>query len=208
MPSTSISTPRKNRERIKEFESKPIMAEKKVSQHTLGLHNAFDLLSELGCLELAVFPDKYNESLVTKFYANLIADIDDPNSPVVGQVYVRGQVTIISPANIADFLSCPHYASLEGSRLERDFELSAVAKILLWELDQKKNRQVTLPSLCLISDFILGYKDLSLPSDSLVRELDVMVMPKLIGLGIAPPSSTHLVPRATRPTRNKIGKKK
>lgn len=33
---------------MKDSESKPIMAEKKVSQHTLGLHDTFDLLSELG----------------------------------------------------------------------------------------------------------------------------------------------------------------
>lgn len=68
---------------------------------------------------------------------------------------------------------------------------------ILRQLDQKKSRQVALPSPCLIVDFILGCKDLSLPSDSWFRELDVMVMHKLLGSGIAPPSLTHSMLRAS-----------
>lgn len=55
-----------------------------------------------------VFLDKYNESLVKEFYANLTADTADLNSPVVGYVYVRGQDIAFSSSNIDDFLSCPH----------------------------------------------------------------------------------------------------
>lgn len=42
-------------------------------------------------------------------------------------------------------------------------------------------------------------------TDTWVRKLDVMVMPKISG--IAPPSPTHSVPGASRPTRLKSGKK-
>lgn len=89
----------------------------------------------LGSVEWAgipgdVFPEKHNESLVTEFYINLTVEINDPNSPTVGQVYMKGLVIAFSPANITDFLSCPHYANIEGTGLEVNFDLDVVAKVL------------------------------------------------------------------------------
>lgn len=91
------------------------MAVKKVSQETLQLYNALELLNRLGYVEMAVFPNKYNESEVREFYANLITDIDDLDSLVVGQVYMRGKVIAFSPANITDFLS--YHIKIEGTGL-------------------------------------------------------------------------------------------
>lgn len=66
------------------------MTEKAVSQETLKFYNPFDLLSGLGCLEMAIFQENLNEILIREFYDNLTAEINDHNSPAVGQVYVRG----------------------------------------------------------------------------------------------------------------------
>lgn len=57
---------------IHNFEGKKIVAEKKVSQETLNLYNALDLLNGLGSVEIVVFLDKYKQNVVKDFYANLI----------------------------------------------------------------------------------------------------------------------------------------
>lgn len=62
--------------RMKEFVAKAIMAEKKVSQKTLGQYNALELQNNMGCVEMAMFPGKFNENLVKDFYDNLTVDID------------------------------------------------------------------------------------------------------------------------------------
>lgn len=64
---------------------------------------------------MAIFSEKYNESMVREFYANLTADIDDPNRLALGKVYVRSIVIAISRADIANFLSCPHYFEIDGT---------------------------------------------------------------------------------------------
>lgn len=115
-------------ERIHDFESKPIVAKKRVSQETLKLYNTFDLLSGLGCLEMAVFLETYNGSFVSEFYANLTADIDDPTSLALSHVYVRGQVIAFSPAYIDDFLSSPHYGNIKSTRLEGTLTLGQLQK--------------------------------------------------------------------------------
>lgn len=43
---------------------------------------------------------------------------------------MRGQVIAFSPSNIANFLSCSHYANIEDTRLEGDFDINAVANVL------------------------------------------------------------------------------
>lgn len=61
-------------------------AEKNVSQETLQLYNFLDLLNGLRCLEMVLFLEKYNKSVVREFYA-INTSIDDPDSPNMGQVY-------------------------------------------------------------------------------------------------------------------------
>lgn len=51
----------------RQFKGKTVIAEKKVSQETLQLYHALNLLNGLGCLEMLVFPKKYNESMVIIF---------------------------------------------------------------------------------------------------------------------------------------------
>lgn len=50
------------------------------------------------------------------------------------------------------------------------------------QLDQRKAKHIALPSPCLIPVFVLGCRDFSSPTDSWVRELDIMVMPEIIPL--------------------------
>ncbi|KAI5663395.1 hypothetical protein M9H77_22718 [Catharanthus roseus] len=50
---------------------------------------------------------------------------------------------------------------------------------ILRKIDQKKASKIALPSPCLISKYILGCRDLSLPTDSWLRELYPLVMPKI-----------------------------
>lgn len=57
-----------------------------MSQETLQLYNFLDLLNGLRCLEMVLFLEKYNKSVVREFYA-ITTSVDDPHSPNVGQVY-------------------------------------------------------------------------------------------------------------------------
>ncbi|KAI5668676.1 hypothetical protein M9H77_18529 [Catharanthus roseus] len=59
---------------------------------------------------------------------------------------------------------------------------------ILRNIDQKKPSKIVLPSPCLISEYILRCRDLSLPTDSWMRELNLLVMPNIIAPGIVPPS--------------------
>lgn len=111
------------------FEKKRIMAKKNVSQETLELYNAWELLNGLDCVEMVVFPEKYNESVLREFYVNLTNEIDDPDSPAMGWVIA------FSSTNIADFLSCPHYAEIEGIGLDGEVDLGEVSKVLTGDDD-------------------------------------------------------------------------
>lgn len=50
--------------RMKDFTSKPIMAEKRISQQVLAMYNALELLNGIGYVEMALYPEKYNEKFV------------------------------------------------------------------------------------------------------------------------------------------------
>ncbi|KAI5671851.1 hypothetical protein M9H77_12215 [Catharanthus roseus] len=195
-----------------------------------------ELLLRMGFMELALFSKQYNENLVKEFYANLFEDFGNLESLAYGQVYVRGHVINFSPANIAHYLSCPHFSDIKGTGLEEETNFDEVTKVLtgdaapvclktnrlnsnlmkmpyralfrvfcknwlpttnvtivlkerahllyafatrkrinictvilrniLRQIDQKKANKKTLPYLCLISEYLLGCRDLSLPSDS------------------------------------------
>lgn len=49
---------------MKDFTSKPIMAEKRISQQVLAMYNALELLNGIGYVEMALYPEKYNEKFV------------------------------------------------------------------------------------------------------------------------------------------------
>lgn len=93
---------------MKEFEIKPIMAERRMSQETLDQYNALGLFNAIGCLKMAIFLERYNESATREFYANLTVDIVNSETSAYGQVYVRRAVIAFSLANIVGFLSCLH----------------------------------------------------------------------------------------------------
>lgn len=44
----------------------------------------------MGCVQMALYPAKYNEILVREFYANMTAEAEDPHNPSFGVVYVKG----------------------------------------------------------------------------------------------------------------------
>ncbi|KAI5653486.1 hypothetical protein M9H77_30673 [Catharanthus roseus] len=89
-----------------------------------------ELLLGIGYVELALFPKQYNENLIKEFYANLTEEFCNPKSLAYGQVYVRGHVIYFSPANIAHYLSCPHYIDIEGTSLEEEADFDEVTKVL------------------------------------------------------------------------------
>lgn len=96
--------------------------------------------------------------LVREFCANLTADIDDPNSPAVSQVYVRGQVIAFSLANIVDFLSWLHYANIKGNGLDYDLEIDEVAKGLKGDGEAQWPDNIRLPSALLSLKYRALYK--------------------------------------------------
>lgn len=108
---------------MKEFETNSITAKKRVSQHTLAQYNALEMLNHMRYMDITIFPAKFNESLVREFYANLTADIDNANSPIYEQLYVRGTVIVFTPTNIITYLSCTHYPDIGGTGLEEEFDL-------------------------------------------------------------------------------------
>ncbi|KAI5667655.1 hypothetical protein M9H77_17508 [Catharanthus roseus] len=61
---------------------------------------------------------------------------------------------------------------------------------ILRQIDQKKASKTALLCPCLISEYLLCCRDLSLSSNSWVRALEPLVMPKIIAPGVVPPSPT------------------
>ncbi|KAI5653589.1 hypothetical protein M9H77_30776 [Catharanthus roseus] len=166
--------------RMVELFGKPIMVEKRVSQDMLEKYKVMELLLGMGYVELALFAKKYNENLVKEVYANLSEDFGNTESQAYGQVYVRGHIIDFSPANIAHYLSCPHFSYIEGqlptsnvtaiskerAHLLYDFATrkrinlcTIIFRNILRQIDQKKASKFALPSPCLISEYILAYLD-------------------------------------------------
>lgn len=99
------------------------------------MYNALELLSGMGCVEMAMYPEKYNENLLREFYANLTVKIDKDDSPICGQVYFKGTIIAFSLANITSILSYPHYPEVEDTGFEGEVDLDEVARVLTGEND-------------------------------------------------------------------------
>lgn len=84
----------------------------------------------MGCVEQVLFTKQYNENFVQEFYENLTKEFDNSESLAYGQVYVRGHVIDFSPANIANYISYPHYSDIEGTGLEEEGDYDELAKVL------------------------------------------------------------------------------
>lgn len=69
---------------------------------------------DMGCVKMPLFPTIYNEILVRKVFAYLIADIDKANSPSFEHVYVSGAIIAFTPVNIVAYLTWPHYPDIEA----------------------------------------------------------------------------------------------
>lgn len=113
--------------RIKDFRSKGFAAEKMVDQYILAMFNILEILSGMGCVEMTLYPTKYNENLERKFYANLLGGVDDVTSSSYGAVYVSGTPVAFTPSYIASFMSFPHYNDIEDTGLERGIDWDKVA---------------------------------------------------------------------------------
>lgn len=116
---------------MKDFESQGFAAEKRINHQTLALFNTLEILNGIRCVEITLYPSKYNEILVRDFYVNLFEGVDISTNPAFGAIYVRGTPIAFTPSNIASFLNCPHYEDLEGTGLERDANWNTVAHALI-----------------------------------------------------------------------------
>ncbi|KAI5677193.1 hypothetical protein M9H77_08143 [Catharanthus roseus] len=216
-----------------ELIDKPILTQKKITQESLEQYKVIELLLGMGCVELALFTEQYDENLVKELYANLTEEFGNSESPAYGQVYVRGHVIDFSPVNIAHYLSCPHYSDIEKTGLKEEVDFDETNRLnsnlikmpyrvlfivfygnwlpktnvtvirkkkghLLYAFATQKNinictkkaSKIALSFLYLITEYLLGYRDLSIPSDSWVRALDPLVMPKSTALSVVPQSHT------------------
>ncbi|KAI5677363.1 hypothetical protein M9H77_08313 [Catharanthus roseus] len=95
-----------------ELIDKPILAEKKITQESLEQYKIPELLLGMSC----------------EFYENLTKDFGNSESPAYGQVYTRGYLINLSLANIAHYLSCPHYNDIQGTGLEEEVDFDEVTK--------------------------------------------------------------------------------
>ncbi|KAI5663414.1 hypothetical protein M9H77_22737 [Catharanthus roseus] len=114
---------------------KPILAMKKISEESLEQYKVMELVQGMGCVELALFTEQYNENLVKEFYANSLKSL------VILRV-------------------------------------------------QPMASKITLPCPFLIIEYLLDCGDLSIPSDSWVKALDPLLMPKSTAPSVVPPSPT------------------
>ncbi|KAI5681113.1 hypothetical protein M9H77_02340 [Catharanthus roseus] len=155
-----------------------------------------------------------------EFYANLSEKFGNPESTTYGQVYVRRHVINFSTANIAYYLSCPYFSDIEGIGLEEeaDFDESLAETgypLQMSLLFSRKELICSMPlppgrgstSALLSSETSSGCRDLSLPSNSWIKALDPMVMPKIVAPGVAPPFPTpsmqgHTSPGSSYPKRS------
>lgn len=86
----------------------------------------------------------------------MTVEFSKPDSHACGQVYISGHIIDFSPANNADFLSCPHYTEIEGSGLEGDANFDKVASVLTreeeatWPYLNRLNSNQILPSYMIL----------------------------------------------------------
>ncbi|KAI5662966.1 hypothetical protein M9H77_22289 [Catharanthus roseus] len=79
---------------------------------------------------------------------------------------------------------------------------TVIFRNILKKIDQKKTSKIALPHLCLISEYILGCRDLSLLSNSWVSALDPLVLPKIVAPSVVPLYSTPSTQGHSGPCRS------
>ncbi|KAI5653601.1 hypothetical protein M9H77_30788 [Catharanthus roseus] len=153
------------------------------------------------------------------FYANLSKEFGNPESLAYGQVYVlagdEGAIWLEAKRLNSNLMKMPYRAlfrvlcekwlsttNVTAVPKERAHILYALAtrkrinicnvifRNILRKIDQKKASKIAFPCPYLISGYLLSCRGLSLPSDSWVRTLDPLVMPKIVPVSVVPPSPT------------------
>ncbi|KAI5653600.1 hypothetical protein M9H77_30787 [Catharanthus roseus] len=153
-------------------------------------------------------------------YANLSKEFGNPESLAYGQVYVltgdEGAIWLEAKRLNSNLMKMPYRALfrvLFGKWLvttnvtavpkERAHLLYALAtrkriniynvifRNILRKIGQKKASKIAFPCPHLISGYLLSCRGLSLPSDSWVRTLDPLVMPKIVAVSVVPPFQLH-----------------
>lgn len=78
-----------------------------VDQLTLAMFNILKIMSALVCVEIVLYPTKYNENLIQEFYSNLTIEVES-STTTFGAIYARGIRIAFTSSNIASFFNCPH----------------------------------------------------------------------------------------------------
>ncbi|KAI5668017.1 hypothetical protein M9H77_17870 [Catharanthus roseus] len=129
----------------------------------LGIVRFDGVAAGMGYVELALFAEQYNENLVKELYANMTEEFGNPESPAYGQ---------LPTTNVTLFLRKELICSMSLPLGKRSISALFIFKNILRQIDQMKASKIALPCPYLISEYLLGSRDLSLPSDSYVRALD------------------------------------
>ncbi|KAI5681360.1 hypothetical protein M9H77_02587 [Catharanthus roseus] len=133
--------------RMVELIDKPISAKNRITQESLEQYKVMELLLGMGCVESALFPKQFSEDLVKEFYANLTKEFGNHESPAYGHTHLLYAFSTEKKINIC----------------------TVIFKNILMQMDQKKTSRIALPRPYLITEYLLGCRDLSMPFDSGVR---------------------------------------
>ncbi|KAI5663243.1 hypothetical protein M9H77_22566 [Catharanthus roseus] len=131
--------------RMVELIDKSILAEKNITQESLEQYNVMELLLGMGCVALVLFVEQYIKNLVKEFYANLTEGLGHPESPSYGQERA-------------------HLLYAFATRKKINI-CTVIFRNIRKQIDRKNASEIALPCPCLISEYLLGCKDISLPSD-------------------------------------------
>ncbi|KAI5668629.1 hypothetical protein M9H77_18482 [Catharanthus roseus] len=102
-----------------ELIDKPIMAEKRIIQEILERYDVMELLLGMGCVELALFAEQYNENLLKEFYANLSKeDLSLPSDSLVWALD-----PLVMPKIVAPVSRPSPYPSAESSEVITSLDL-------------------------------------------------------------------------------------
>lgn len=62
---------------------------KNMDQQTLAMFNILEIMSAIVCMEIVLYPTKYNENLIREFYSSLITEVEN-SATTFWAIYVRG----------------------------------------------------------------------------------------------------------------------
>lgn len=48
-----------------------------MDQQTLAMFNILEIMSAIVCMEIVLYPTKYNENLIREFYSSLITEVEN-----------------------------------------------------------------------------------------------------------------------------------